>query len=175
MIPVNATMVADMQNDMLTGGVLVRRVFACVLDGIVLGGVTFALWTMLASFTVLTLGLGMPLWGVLPAIPVLYVWLTVASPMSATPGQAMLGLSVRSNTDLTRPTPLQALIYAAGYYFTVAAGAIWLAVALITVRRRCFHDMLAGVVIVRERALTVSASYWNMGQQTHKIGGWPAA
>jgi uncharacterized RDD family membrane protein YckC len=80
--------------------------------------------------------------------------------MSATPGQAMLGLIVRRNDDLGRPSFAQALVSVIGFYITIAFGVIWLAVALLTVRRRTFHDMVSCLVVVR--ALQPPAGYWSM-------------
>ena len=60
----------------------------------------------------------------LPAVPFLYHFLSLLRPASATPGQALMGLTVRRDPDLGPPTGLQALIFTA-----VSAGAFLVPVA----------------------------------------------
>ena len=51
---------------------------------------------------------------------------------------------------------------------TLAAGVVWLVVALFTARGRALHDIVAGVVVVRKRALTAAPEFGNMhGGSTH--------
>ena len=69
--------------------------------------------------------------------------------LSATPGQAAVGLIVRRNDDLGRPSLAQAIVWTLGFYVTLAAGVIWLFVCLLTVRRRTLHDLVSGLVLVR--------------------------
>ena len=86
----------------------------------------------------------------------------MASPMSASPGQAILGLTVRNDDDLAPVTPLQALIFTALLYVTLALGVWPMLIALFTTRHRTIHDMLSGCVVVRKEALTRAAAFWNM-------------
>jgi uncharacterized RDD family membrane protein YckC len=86
----------------LIEGVLIRRVFAWLIDVLLLGLILTALWFVLLLFGLLTLGLGLPLLGALPFVPFFYHWLFVAGRASATPGQQALGLVVRRNDDLGR-------------------------------------------------------------------------
>ena len=149
------------QDAMLTDGVMSRRLVAWLLDGVVIAVILTGLWMFCLFFGFLTLGLGWPLFGALPAVPILYHWLTIASPLSATPGQAMMGLCVRRDDDLGPPGGLQALVFAVLFYVTLALGAVWMVVALFTVRHRTIHDMVSGLVVVRARALTGPAMFWN--------------
>ena len=146
----------------LTQGVLARRVFAWLLDVLLIGLILVALWFVLLLFGVLTLGLGLPLLGVLPFVPFCYHLLFVAAPASATPGQQALGLVVRRNDDLGRPTPVQAFIYTLLFYLTLATTGLLLLFALFTVRHRTLHDLASGLVVVRARALTGGLGSWNM-------------
>ncbi len=150
---------------LLTGGVLGRRIWAFLVDGLILAVLCGALWVALLAFGLLTLGLGLPLLGALPAVPLLYNWLSVASAGSATPGQRLLGLTVRRDADLGQPTPLEALIWTLGFMATMALGAIWFGFALLTVRHRTLHDLVSGLVVVRRRsleeALTSPAAVWD--------------
>jgi uncharacterized RDD family membrane protein YckC len=146
----------------LTEGVMIRRVFAWVIDILLLGLILAALWFVLLLFGVLTLGLGFALLGALPFVPFCYHWLLVAGPASATPGQQALGLVVRRNDDLGRPPLLQAFIYTLVFYLTLATTGLLLLFALFTVRHRTLHDLASGLVVVRARALTGGLGSWNM-------------
>jgi uncharacterized RDD family membrane protein YckC len=148
--------------DLLTEGVLTRRVFAWLIDVLLIALVCVALWFTLMLFGLLTLGLGLPLLGVLPFIPFCYHMLFLAGPTSATPGQQALGLIVRRNDDFGRPTPVQAVISTLLFYATLATSGLLLLIALFTVRRRTLHDLLSGLVVVRARALTRGLGSWNM-------------
>ena len=141
--------------------VLGRRVLAFLVDALLLAVICGAAWALLFGVGVLTLGLGFPLLALLPAVPPLYNWLSLLSPGAATPGQALLGLTVRHDADLARPTAPQALVWAIGFYVTMALGVVWLLAALFTERHRTLHDIVAGLVVVRSRALTNDAAVWN--------------
>ncbi len=133
----------------LLAGVRRRRLFAWLVD-LVLIGIISLVWVLaLVATGFLTFGLTWGLLGWVPAIPILYNWLWVASPASATPGQRLAGLIVRRDEDLGRPTVLQAAVSALGYTLTIAAGAIWFAVCLVTTHKRCLHDIVSGLVVVQ--------------------------
>lgn len=153
-------------DDALSEGVLLRRVVAWFVDAILQAIIVSVLWMICLLFGVMTLGLGWPLFGLLPLVPLAYQWLFLVGPPTATPGQALLGLVVRRNDDLGPPTPLQALAFAVLFFLTLALGAIWMAVALFTVRHRTFHEIISGLVVIRARALdpplTPPPGSWNM-------------
>ncbi len=140
-------------DDLLTRGVVIRRVFAWFIDLLLLALIMLALWLALMMFGLLTLGLGFPLLGVLPFVPFCYHILFLAGPTSATPGQRMLGLLVRRNDDFGRPTVLQAVISTLVFYLTLATSGLLLLVVLITFRRRTLHDLASGLVVVRIEAI----------------------
>jgi uncharacterized RDD family membrane protein YckC len=147
---------------LLTEGVLIRRMFAWLIDVLLIGLICVALWFALMLFGLVTLGLGLPLLGILPFVPFCYHMLFLAGPASATPGQSALGLVVRRNDDFGRPTPVQALVSTLLFYATLATSGLLLLIALFTVRRRTLHDLISGLVVVRTRALTGSPASWNM-------------
>jgi uncharacterized RDD family membrane protein YckC len=153
---------SGLEEELLTDGVLTRRLLAWLVDLVVIGIIVAVMWAALFTFGVMTLGLGMPLLGLLPLGPFLYHFGFLAGPMSATPGQALFGLAVRRNEDFGPPTALQALASTLLYYLTLATSGLLLLVALVTVRKRTLHDLLSGLVVVRSRALTVPAGSWNM-------------
>ncbi len=148
----------DAAEDALTGGILPRRVMAFVVDGLIVAVLAAVAWVALLLFGLLTLGLGLPLLGLLPAVPVLYNWLFTAGPGQATPGQAMLGLRLVRDDDLGRPNSAQAFVWSVGFAATIALGAVWLLVALVTRRHRAAHDIVAGVSVVRAAAVATSRS-----------------
>ena len=148
-------------DDWLTQGVLSRRIFAWLIDILLIGLILGALWFALLLFGLLTLGFGFALFALLPFVPFAYHFLFVAG-SSATPGQQALALMVRRNDDLGPPSPLQALIYTLVFYLTLATTGLLLLVALFTIRKRALHDLASGLVVIRERALTRGAGSWNM-------------
>lgn len=171
---------AMLQDDLLTRGVLLRRVLAWVLDIMLIGILCWAMWVSLAVFTVITFGFGAPLLAGVSTIPALYMWLGLISGLQATPGQAAFGLIVVRDDDLGPPSALQALLCVLGYYVTIALGVLWAAVALVTARRRTLHDMVSGLVVVRRRAfenvLNGAGSDWNReGRSSTSSGGTPYA
>jgi uncharacterized RDD family membrane protein YckC len=153
---------SSLDEDLLIEGVLTRRVFAWLIDVLLIMLIFVALWFALVLFGLLTLGLGLPLLGILPFVPFCYHMVFLAGPASATPGQQALGLVVRRNDDLGRPTPVQALVSTLLFYVTLATSGLLLLVALFTVHRRTLHDLLSGLVVVRSRALTRGLGSWNM-------------
>jgi uncharacterized RDD family membrane protein YckC len=153
--------------DWLIQGVLTRRVFGWLIDVLVIALICVALWIALMLFGLLTLGLGLPLLGILPFVPFCYHILFLAGPPSATPGQSALGLVVRRNDDFGRPTPVQAAVSTLLFYATLATTGLLLLVALFTIRHRTLHDLVSGLVVVRARRLpteplTRGAGSWNM-------------
>jgi uncharacterized RDD family membrane protein YckC len=147
---------------LLTEGVLTRRVFAWFIDVLLIGLIFVMLWFVLVLFGLLTLGLGLPLLGILPFVPFAYHMLFLAGPASATPGQSALGLVVRRNDDFGHPTLGQAAVSTLLFYATLATSGLLLLIALFTVRRRTLHDLISGLVVVRARALTRGLGSWNM-------------
>jgi uncharacterized RDD family membrane protein YckC len=156
----------------LTNGVTGRRVIAWLIDAVIVGVAMAVLTVVLWILGFITLGLGWYLLGGLWVLPIVYVFLFVASPGHATPGQAMLGLTVVDDTSLNRPTPAQALVYAGGYAVTMWAGAIWLVAAFFTRRARCLHDIVAGVAVLRADAIPME-SVWGvrLGRRAERRGG----
>lgn len=150
----------------LTGGVLGRRVLAWLIDALLIAVLLGLLKLTLFLLGLVTLGLGWFLFGGLWIVPSAYTFLWVGSTMQATPGQAACGLIVVRDDDLGRPTPAQALAYAACYWLSMALGAVWLLVALFTRRKRCLHDIVAGVLVARVDAVPQPAAGWTWRRGT---------
>lgn len=164
--------------DRLTGGLLTRRVLAWIVDAVLISAIGVVIWLVLAAFTVVTLGFGAPLLALLALLPPFYGWLFLMTPLQSSPGQALFGLIVVRDADWGEPTFLQAVVYVAAYWATMAAGVIWTAIAIISTRHRTFHDMLSGLVVMRRSALreylTGGSMGWNIRPDTMG-GGRPYA
>lgn len=146
---------------MLSEGTLSRRVFAFIMDGILVLIITKTLAIFFFIFGILTLGLGMPLLALLPFVAPIYNWLSLVA-LSGTPGQILFGLTVRDHVNLAPPGALAALVWTAGFYASLALSGIPLLLALFNPRHRTGHDIVSGLVVVRARALTGWLGPWNM-------------
>ncbi|MBC7799099.1 MAG: RDD family protein [Gemmatimonadaceae bacterium] len=152
-------------DDRLTDGVLMRRVWAWLIDALLIAVIVGVLFVVLLGFGLLTLGLGLPLLGLLPIVPITYHILFMAWGSGATPGQSAMDLVVRRDDDMGRPTLLQAVVFTVGLWLTLGAGVIWLAAALFTTGKRALHDLASGLVVVRAAALlTPPPGFGNMGR-----------
>ena len=115
----------DWTPEALLAGVRRRRIVAWLVDLVLIAILAAAAALTLVAMGFLTFGLAWPLLGWLPAIPLLYNWLWVASPASATPGQMAFGLIVRRDEDLGPPGLARSAVSALGYAVTIAAGVVW--------------------------------------------------
>jgi uncharacterized RDD family membrane protein YckC len=129
--------------------VLERRVVAYLIDLAVIGVLSFIAAIVLSLLWLLSFGLLGFLWRLLPLIAIAYTALSVAGPGAATIGMRCTQLTLR-RVDGGPPTPLQALLFAAMFYVSVALTA-WIIVLLplVTPRHRAAHDYLSGLVMLR--------------------------
>lgn len=131
-------------------GVLTRRVFAFIIDVVVMGAMilAFSLVGLVAGF--LTFGLAwLALFFVVPATIVLYYGATLGSSRRATVGMQMMDIVLTP----TRGQPLDgwmAIIHAAVFWLTTwISWPISLLFALFTPRRQMIHDLVVGTLMVR--------------------------
>jgi uncharacterized RDD family membrane protein YckC len=133
-------------------GVLTRRVFAFLIDLVVLSIPVILACMFIAVFGVVTLGLGWALfWLISPASVIwalVYYGASLGGPHSATLGMRVMDLQLRTWTG------------APGYFVLGAAHALlfWLSVSFFTPlvllvglfngRRRLLHDMILGTVVI---------------------------
>lgn len=148
--------------DSLTDGVMSRRCVGWLIDLVLIAILVWVLWWILVMFGLLTFGLGFGALSILPFVPFCYHVLSLLGSASATPGQQMMGLTVRRDFDFGPPTGLQAVVSVAVLYLTLATSGLLLLVALFTTRHRTVHDLLSGLVVVRVRALTADGGGWNI-------------
>jgi uncharacterized RDD family membrane protein YckC len=140
-------------------GVTIRRVFAYLLDIVIVAMAAGLVWIVAGIFTVLTFGLFWPLHALLVAlVPLLYHSLLISGPRSATLGMRAAGIRVMSiapgaEAEGGRPTLFQAMIQTVAFYGSMAVtGTLILLVVLFNPRRRTLHDFLAGTVVVNDRS-----------------------
>ena len=136
-------------------GVRTRRMFAVLFDLVLLTVMVGMSIFLLGFLGFLTFGLA---WALIPAvialyplIALLYNGLTVSGQRHATPGMQMMDLEMRLTNGDYVPF-LNASVHAVLFYLTWYIFAPLILVSLIAGNKRCLHDMLAGVVVIRRPA-----------------------
>ncbi|PWB93539.1 RDD family protein [Methylosinus sporium] len=126
-------------------GVRTRRVFAVCLDFFAVALLSAALWLALL---VLSLGLSALLLPPLfPLVAFFYNGLTVSGWRRATPGMRAMDLEVRLANGA--PTPfLNAAVQGVLFYVSWLFPPLLL-VTFVTPDKRCLHDILADVIVLR--------------------------
>jgi uncharacterized RDD family membrane protein YckC len=127
-------------------GVRTRRILAVCVDFVLVSLLVTVVW--LAAL-VLTLGLAIfflpPLW---PIVAFFYNGLTVSGLRMATPGMRLMDLEMRMSETGARVPFINAAVQAVLFYVSWCFPPIFL-VSLVDAEKRCLHDIIAGVVIVR--------------------------
>jgi uncharacterized RDD family membrane protein YckC len=127
-------------------GVRTRRILAVCVDFILVSFIVLALWIV---SIVLTFGLALfflpPLW---PFVAFFYNGLTVSGQRMATPGMRAMDLEMRMHETGARVPFVNAAVQAVLFYVSWCFPPILL-VSLVDGEKRCLHDIIAGVVIVR--------------------------
>lgn len=127
-------------------GVRSRRIIAVCLDLIVVSILVALLWI---AAIVLTLGLALfflpPLF---PLVAFFYNGLSVSGRNMATPGMRAMDLEMRLHDTGGRTPFLNAAVHAVLFYVSWFFPPVFL-VSLVDGEKRCLHDILADVIIVR--------------------------
>jgi uncharacterized RDD family membrane protein YckC len=127
-------------------GVRTRRILAVCIDLVLVSLLVAVLWIV---SIVLTFGLALfflpPLY---PFVAFFYNGLTVSGPRMATPGMRAMDLEIRMHETGARVPFVNAAVQAVLFYVSWCFPPIFL-VSLVDVEKRCLHDIIAGVVIVR--------------------------
>ena len=131
-------------------GVLARRVFAFIIDYLIVGLLLIPFAILVLLLGLLTFGLGWMLFGILvPAVALVYVWNTLGGPNQATVGMRMMGIRL----DRLDGQPVDGLFAVVHSVLFWAANALLtplvLLVTLFTDRKRTLHDLLLGTVVTR--------------------------
>ncbi len=131
-------------------GTTSKRVFAYMVDAVVVCMAGAAVWIGMGIVGLATLGLLLPLQPLMVAlVPLVYHVGLIASPAGATLGMRLFGIRVVDSMTGAPPSLAQAVIQIVAFYGSVALTA-WLILifALFNARRRTLHDVLAGTVVV---------------------------
>lgn len=126
-------------------GVRTRRMAAFVVDLIVISILCIALFVALAFLT-----FGLSLFVLPPLFPIVaffYNGLTISGHGMATPGMRAMDLEVRL-MDGARVPFLNAAAHAVLFYVSTLFLPVFL-VSLLSANKRCLHDMIAGLVVIR--------------------------
>jgi uncharacterized RDD family membrane protein YckC len=127
-------------------GVRTRRILAVCIDLVLVSLLVAVLWIV---SIVLTFGLALfflpPLY---PFVAFFYNGLTVSGPRMATPGMRAMDLEIRMHETGARVPFVNAAVQAVLFYVSWCFPPIFL-VSLVDAEKRCLHDIIAGVVIVR--------------------------
>jgi uncharacterized RDD family membrane protein YckC len=131
-------------------GVLTRRVFAFLLDYLIVALLTIPFAILIAIFGILTLGLGWMLFGILvPAVALVYVWNTLGGRNQATVGMRMMGIRLE-RLDGSRVDGMLAVVHSVLFWgLNVVLTPLILLATLFTDRKRTVHDLLLGTVVTR--------------------------
>ncbi len=127
-------------------GVRSRRMLAVCFDLILVSVLVALVWIV---SIVLTFGLALfflpPLW---PIVAFFYNGLSVSGRNMATPGMRAMDLEMRMDDTGARVPFINAAVQAVLFYVSWFFPPIFL-VSLVDPEKRCLHDIIAGVVIVR--------------------------
>src|SRR5271168_5182737 len=127
-------------------GVRTRRILAVCIDLVLVSLLVAVLWII---SIVLTFGLALlflpPLY---PFVAFFYNGLTVSGAKMATPGMRAMDLEMRMHENGARVPFINAAAHALFFYLTWFLPFLF-AFSLVDGEKRCVHDILAGVVVVR--------------------------
>ena len=144
------------QHPELYSGVLTRRVFAFLVDLVVISIPVILAVIFIFVFGLVTLGLGWGLfWLVSPATviwPVVYYGMSLGGPHSATWGMRMMDLQMRTFSGTPGYFVLgcaHALLFWASFSLLTP---LVLVVGLLNGRRQLLHDLVLGTVVVNHPA-----------------------
>jgi uncharacterized RDD family membrane protein YckC len=131
-------------------GVLTRRVFAFLLDYMIVALLIIPFAILVALLGILTFGLGWMLFGILaPAVALVYVWNTLGGRNQATVGMRMMGIRLE-RLDGNRVDGMLAVVHSVLFWgLNVVLTPLILLATLFTDRKRTVHDLLLGTVVAR--------------------------
>ena len=131
-------------------GVRTRRVFAFLVDYLIVGLLLIPFAILVAILGVLTFGLGWALFGILgPAVAIVYIWNTLGGRNQATVGMRMMGIRL-DRLDGQPVDGMLAVVHSVLFWaFNVVLTPFILLVTLFADRKRSLHDLLLGTVVTR--------------------------
>jgi uncharacterized RDD family membrane protein YckC len=129
-------------------GVRRRRLVALAVDLVLVSVLAMAIWLALVIGTLGTALVFLP--PLYPITAFFYNGLTVSGVHRGTWGQRMMDLEVQMFDSGTRPFFLNAAAHGVLFYFSIPVAPILL-ISLISRYKRCLHDILAGLIVVRRQ------------------------
>jgi uncharacterized RDD family membrane protein YckC len=128
--------------------VIGKRFIAFIVDAAIIFLLTVLAYVAVAVLGIVTLGLAWLLFGlVFPAVGLGYNALTIGGPKSATVGQRMMGLQAWMWYG-GKVSPLIAAFHALLFWVSLVVFCPILLWAFFDPRKRCLHDILAGLVVI---------------------------
>ncbi len=133
-------------------GVLTRRVFAFLIDALIVALLCIPVSVVIFFLGIFTLGLGWLLYAVMfPAIAMVYVAFTMGGEAQATVGMRANDIRI-ARLDGGRIDPMTALVHSVLFWAgNVILTPLVLLVSLFSDQKRTLHDLLLGTIIVRTR------------------------
>lgn len=130
-------------------GIRTRRIFAFLIDAVIIAMLTVVAAIVVAFLGLVTLGLGWLLYPILwPAVALVYCAFSLGGPHSATVGMRTQGIEARF-MDGSRLNPGVAAVHAVLFYFSMSIlTPLVLLVSLFTENKRLLHDIVLGIVFV---------------------------
>jgi uncharacterized RDD family membrane protein YckC len=141
-----ASMAAPAFRSDALAGVRSRRIVAFCVDIVIVSIIALFVWTALF---ILTLGLALILLPpIYPLVAFFYNGLTVSGRRMGTPGMRLMDLEMRMLDSGARVPFINAAAHALFFYLSWMLPPVFLT-TLVDQEKRCLHDMLAGVVVLR--------------------------
>jgi uncharacterized RDD family membrane protein YckC len=136
-----------------TDGTLSRRLWAYLLDIVVIAVLTLVLYIVVGLVGLVTFGIGWLLFALIPFTAIVYNAITVSGSSQGTVGMRMAGLRVLDSSTGGRVSFLAAAVHAFLFYlFVSSAGLLLCADILFGLMRsdsRMGRDLVTNVVFVR--------------------------
>lgn len=131
-------------------GVRSRRIFAFLLDYLIVGLLCIPFAILVAILGVLTFGLGWALFGLVgPIVALVYVATTLGGRRQSTLGMRMMSVRLE-RLDERRLDPVIAIVHTVLFWAgNVILTPLILILALFADRKRTLHDLLLGTVVTR--------------------------
>lgn len=131
-------------------GVRSRRIFAFLIDYLIVAVLSIPFAILVALLGLLTFGLGWMLFSVLvPFVALVYIWNTLGGPHQATTGMQMMGIRL-DQLDGRPIDGLTAVVHSVLFWAgNVLLTPLILLVTLFSDRKRTLHDLLLGTVVTR--------------------------
>jgi len=127
-------------------GVRTRRIAAFGIDIVLVSILAALVWT---GLLIVTFGLSAFLLPpIYPLVAFFYNGVTVSGPRMATPGMRVMDLEMRMSESGARAPFINAAVQALLFYLSWLLPPVFL-VSFADAEKRCLHDILAGVVVVR--------------------------